>query len=132
MRGSRMLTRGRKRALERMDSTCLITRPGLKAWDEEQGEWTYPTVTVYEGMCRLVDASTGGKKVAAGGQLLVITSPELHLPADTVGVEMSDLVEITGCESRPAIAGEEYSIREPVDGTQVTALRYKVEAADGR
>lgn len=132
MSGSRMLKRGRKRAVERMDATCLITRPGPKTWDEDEGEWTYPAVTVYESICRLVDASTGGKQVAAGGQLLVVTSPELHLPADTAGVRVSDSVEITGCESRPAIVGEKYSIREPVDGTQVTALRYKVVTADAR
>lgn len=132
MRGARMLKRGRKRAIERMDATCLITRPGPKTWDEDFGEHVYPPVTVYADICRLVDASTGGKKVAAGGQLLVVTSPELHLPADTVGVEVSDLVEITRCDSRPSIVGETYKIREPVDGTQVTALRYKVEAADGR
>lgn len=132
MRGARMLERGRKRALERMDSLCVITRPGAQVWDEENGEWVASTVTIYEGVCRLVDASTGGKKVAAGGQLLVITSPELHLPADAAGVEVSDLVELTACASRPAIIGERYMIRETVDGTQVTALRYKVEAADGR
>lgn len=132
MRGARMLKRGRKRAVERMDAECLITRPGSKTWIEETGTHEYTPVTVYEGVCRLVDASTTGRKVAAGGQLLVVTSPELHLPADTVGIQVSDSVLITACESRPSAAGETFSIREPVEGTQVTALRHKVEASHGR
>lgn len=127
-----MLARGRKRARERMDAECLITRPGTRAWDEDEGAWSYPDVEVYGGVCRLVSAGTAGRRAVAGGQLLVVTSPELHLPADTVGVEVSDSVLITGCESRPSIVGETYTIREPVDGTQVTALRFKVVGADGR
>lgn len=132
MRGARMLQRGRKRAVERMDSTCLISRPGPKAFDEDLGEWVYPPVTVYEGVCRLVGASTGGRQADAGGQLLVVTAPEVHFPADTVGVEVSDVVEITACESRPAVVGVKFVVREPVDGTQVTALRFRVGVADGR
>lgn len=132
MRGARMLHRGRKRSLERMDSECVITRPGTKVWDEEAGEWVPQIETVYEGVCRLVDASTGGRRVESGSQLLVVTSPELHLPFDTVGVSVSDSVVITACLSRPAVIGEQYVIREPVDGTQVTALRFRVVAADGR
>lgn len=132
MRGARMLARGRERAVERMDSVCVITRPGAKTWDEETGAYEHPTVTVYEGVCRLVSGSASGRKVTAGGQLLVVTSPEVHLPADTVGVEVSDTVLVTACVSRPSAVGEVFTIREPVEGTQVTALRFRVEAGHGR
>lgn len=132
MRGERMLKRGRKRAQERMDSTCLITRPGPKTWDEPNGVWIYPPVEVYAGECRLKGATTGGRKADAAGQLVVVTSPELHLPADTEGVEVADLVVMTGCTSMPSVIGRTFKVKEPVDGTQVTALRFRVEAASGR
>ena len=132
MRGARMLKRGRQRAVERMDATCLITRPGEKAWDEESGTSRPVLVIVYEGMCQLVGSSTGGRQVNAADQLLVLTSPSLRLPMDAVGVAVSDHVTITACVSRPSAAGEKYTVREPADGTQVTALRYRLEAGHGR
>lgn len=133
MRGARMLERGRRRAIERMDATCVISRPEPeKDWDEDKGEWVAKPVLVYEGACRLVGSSTGGRKVNASDQLLVVTSPLLSLPATVEGVAVSDLVTITGCESRPSAVGEEYTIREPADGTQVTARRFRLEAGHGR
>ena len=132
MRGARMLKRGRKRAVERMDSECLISRPGDKHWDEDEGKWVYAPVIVYEGICRVVGATTGGKQSDAGGQLVVVTSPELHLPADTMGVAVSDTVTIKACFSRPSMVGQAFAIREPVTGTQVTAIRYRMEVADER
>lgn len=132
MRGQRMLKRGRKLARERMDSTCLVTRPGTRKWDEDLGDYTFPSIEVYAGECRVKHSTTGARKAEAGGQLIVVSSPEVHFPAETVGVEVGDLVEITGCQSRPSIAGRRYKVKEPVDGTQVTALRFRVEVADGR
>lgn len=132
MRGERMLRRGRKRAEERMDAVCVVSRPGEKSWDESVGEWVYPPVVVYAGECRVKGSSTGGRKADAGGQLLLVSSPEVHLPAATVGVEVKDQVLITSCQSRPSLAGRKFVLKEPVDGAQVTALRYRVEATDGR
>lgn len=132
MRGERMLRRGRKRAEERMDAVCVVSRPGSKSWDEIAGEWVYLPVEVYVGICRVKGASTGGRKADAAGQLLLVTSPEVHLPADTVGVEVKDEVVVTSCQSRPSLAGRRFVLKEPVDGSQVTALRYRVEATDGR
>lgn len=132
MRGARMLQRGRKRAVERMDAECLITRTGSRTWDEGTGEWVYLPVEVYADVCRVKAPNVGGRKANAGDQLLIVASPELHLPADTEGVEVGDDVVVTSCRSRPALVGRKFKVKEPVDGAQVTALRYRVEAADGR
>lgn len=132
MRGKMMLARGRKRAIERMDSWCVISRPGSRVWDEDAGVWVFQPVTVYEGICRLVGGSFQGKKADVAGQLIVVTSPEIHLPANTVGVAPGDDVTIISCESRPDIAGSTYTIREPFEGTQVTALRFRIEADNER
>lgn len=134
MRGERMLMRGRKRARERMDAECAITRTVMGEIDEETGLRSNIDSPVYSGICRLKGsaAATNMKEVDAGSQLLVTTSPELHLPADTAGVQPGDQVRITKCQSRPALVGRAYKIKAQVEGGQVTALRYRVEAADER
>lgn len=133
MLGRRILTRGRKRARERMDAECTITRTIVGELDRDTGKKPpAQIVEVYAGACRIKQASAVGRKVNAAGQLVVVASPELRLPADTVGVQPGDEVTVTACVSRPALAGRRYTVREPFEGAQTTDLRYRIEVVDGR
>lgn len=122
-----------------MRDRCKVTRaaPGTLL-DEITG--TYPNITtiVYggedgaTGKSRLKHPRMTAKEVDAAGQLLVATSLELQVPVDTADLKPGDLVEMTACPDRPNQIGRRFKIVGPFDGSQTTALRYRVEAFDGR
>ncbi len=126
------LAAARAEVESRMLDACTITRPGEKVWDEELGQWVTSTFTAYEGKCRIRHRTVGDASVESGSQLLAVSETEIHLPALTVGVEVSDTVTITACPTRPAQVGRRFNVSWMMDGSQTTALRYRVEAADGR
>lgn len=123
---------GRRMAESRMTDTCTITRAGSPTWDESKGEYTSTAVSVYSGPCRVKHPSTVARDVDAGSQLLAVTQLELHLPVSAVGVRADDLVTITGSETRAEQSGRKFTVTAPFDGSQTTALRFRIEADDGR
>lgn len=116
----------------RMLDECQVTRPGAKTWDEANGLWLYPPVEVYKGKCRIRHRTVGDASVESGSQLIAVSETEIHVPALTVGIEVSDTVKVTKCPTRPAQVGREFNVSWLMDGSQTTALRYRVEVADGR
>lgn len=126
------LVAARAEVESRMLDECEITRPGVKTWDESKGEWIFASVEVYKGKCRVRHRTVGDASVESGGQLIAVSETEIHIPALTVGVEVSDTVKITKCPTRPAQIGREFNLSWLMDGSQATALRYRVEAADAR
>lgn len=126
------LTLGRRMAESRMTDTCTITRAGSPTWDESKGEYTSTPVQVYSGPCRIKHPTTTAKDVDAGSQLLAVSQLELHVPVTASGVMADDLVTITGSETRAEQSGRKFTIIAPFDGSQTTALRFRIEAADGR
>lgn len=122
----------RVEAESRMTDSCLITRPGDRVFDEDAGEWASEPATVYAGKCRLKPPTTGAVDGDAAGRLVVVSSLALHLPVSAGEVLPGDMVEVVGSETRPAQIGRMFSVAAPFDGSQTTALRYRVEAADGR
>jgi len=126
------LSMGRKLAESRMTDTCKITRAGSQVFNEATGEYTSSTVTVYSGPCRVRQPTSSARDVDAGSQLLAVGQLELHVPVSVAGVHADDAVEITKSATRTEQAGRKFTIIAPFDGSQTTALRFRVEAADGR
>lgn len=122
---------GRRMAESRMTDTVTVTRPGGKTWNESQGEWTITPVTAYSGKARIKHGGSP-RDVEAGSQLLAVGQIEVHVPAGTAAFRPDDTVTVTGCVTRPDQVGRVFTVVAPFDGSQTTALRYRVEAADGR
>lgn len=116
----------------RMTDTCKITRPGEKFWNETTGSYEQTPVTVYQGKCRVRHPSLQGEDVDAGSQLLTKVALEVHLPISVVGVLPSDTIVITKSGTRPEQVGRRFTVHSAFDGSQTTALRYRVEVADER
>lgn len=127
-----VLGMGRRMAESRMTDQCRVTRPGPKVWDEAAGEWVQVPVQVFAGSCRVKHPTVAARAAEAGSQLLVVSSIEVHLPVAAVNVRAGDTVELTGSDTRPEESGRRFTVIAPFDGTQTTALRFRVEVADGR
>lgn len=127
------LDSGRRMAELRMTDSCKVFRL-VEASVPDEGSGTYPVteVVAYVGKCRVKHPTTGGKGVDAGSQLVVVSQVEVHLPLRAAGVLPADTVEITGCLTRPDQVGRRFTIDAPFDGSQTTALRFRVVIADGR
>lgn len=127
-----VLGMGRKLAEARMTDQCRVTRPGPKVWDEAAGQNVHLPVTVYEGPCRVKHPTVAAAEVDAGSQLLTVSALQVHFPVDAVEVRSGDAVEITTSPTRPAETGRKFRVVSEFDGSQTTALRFRVEAFDGR
>lgn len=127
-----VLAMGRRMAEARMLDTCKVTRTARGELDQQTGKHPVTVTEVYAGPCRVKHPTTAAKPGDAGSQLIVVTSLEVHLPATTSGVEAGDVVEITASATRPEQVGRSFKITGPFDGAQTTALRFRVEVADGR
>lgn len=127
-----VLGMGRSMAEARMTDRCRVTRPGPKTWDEDTGEWGFPQVTVFEGPCRVKHPSTGAADADAGSQLVVLSLLEVHLPVAADGVTAGDVVEVIASDTRAGEVGRRFHVKSAFDGSQTTALRYRVEAFDER
>lgn len=122
---------GRRAAEARMLDTVTVTRPGAKVWNEATGEWTVTVSTVYSGKAR-IKHGPAARDVEAGSQLLAVGQLEVHVPVGTAGFEPDDTVTVSGSATRPAQVGRVFTVLAPFDGSQTTALRYRVESDDGR
>ncbi len=126
-----VLGMGRRMAASRMTDSCKITRVGSKTLNEGTGTYTPSVVTVFTGVCRIKSGS-GVSQGDAGSELVVVSQVELHLPVTASGVLPGDTVEITGSLTRADQVGRVFQVVAAFDGSQTTALRYRVEVADGR
>lgn len=115
-----------------MTDTCTVTRAGTKTWDEAAGQYTSTTVQVYSGRCRIKHPSTVSRDVEAGSQLLTVGQLEVHVPVGTAVFAPDDVVTVSSSSTRADQVGRVFTVVAPFDGSQTTALRYRVEAADGR
>lgn len=127
-----VLGMGRRIAESRMTDTCKVTRVIRGAMNDATGKHAVTVTEVYSGPCRVKHPTTVAKDVEAGSQLLAVGSLEVHVPVGTAVFAADDLVEITGSVSRADQVGRKFTVLSPFDGTQTTALRYRVETSDGR
>ncbi len=124
---------GRTMAESRMSDACMVSRGPAEVLDPVTDTWVpNPAASVYSGKCRVKHPTTAGRDVDAGSQLVVVSQVEVHLPLSAVGVLPGDDVVITSCPSRPDQVGRKFTIDAPFDGSQTTALRFRVGVADGR
>lgn len=126
------LTMGRRMAESRMTDSCKVTRKGERVWDEGAGEYVDSPVVIYLGRCRLKHSTAAGSDSSAGSQLVVVSQPEVHLPVSAVGVAPGDEVLMTSSPTRPDLVGRKFVVEGPFDGSQTTALRYRIGVSDGR
>ena len=127
-----VLGMGRRMAEGRMTDTCKVVRPVPGVLNEATGKRAVTYTEVYAGPCRVKHPTTAAKPADAGSQLLVMSALEVHLPVTATGVRAEDVVEITASPTRAEQAGRRFKIVAPFDGSQTTALRFRVEVADGR
>ena len=123
---------GRALAESRMTDTVNATRAGEKEWDEEAGEHVAAVISVYTGPARIKHASSTPKDVEAGSQLLTVGQLEVHVPVGSPVFEADDLITVTACPTRADQVGRVFVVIAPFDGSQTTAVRYRVEVSDGR
>lgn len=127
------LQMSRREAEQGMRDTAKVMRiADSTVLDEETGNYVPVVTEVYLGKSRLKHPRTLAKQVDAGSQLLVESNLELQVPVDTDDFESGDVVEITACPDRPKQVGRKFKIVGPFDGSQTTALRYRVVVFDGR
>ena len=132
MRGERMLIRGRRMAESRMTDTCAVSRRSSSTTtDETTGELPGPS-TVYSGVCRVKHSTGGARDVDAGSQLLAVGQLELHVPVGAAAFAPDDVVTVTASLTRADQVGRVFRVVAPFDGSQSTALRYRIEVFDGR
>jgi hypothetical protein len=127
-----VLGMGRRMAESRMTDTCKVTRISRGVLNESTGKHPETITQVYTGPCRVKHSSMAPMDIEAGSQLLTLGTPEIHVPAGTATFHPDDQVEITWSGTRADQIGRLFKVIAPFDGTQTTALRYRVEADDGR
>lgn len=127
------LLMARREAERDMRDKCKVTRESQgTVLNEVTGEYQTIVSTIYEGKSRLKSPRAAAKQADAGSQLLIATSTEIQLPAQSDDLLVGDVVEMTACPDRPNQIGRKFTVMGPFDGTQTTSLRYRVEVFDGR
>lgn len=115
-----------------MTDTIEVSRAGERVWDEDAGEWTTAPVTVYAGPARVKHDSGRATDADSGSQLMTVGSLEVHVPVGSAVFRQDDRVAVTACPTRPDQVGREFIVTAPFDGSQTTAVRYRVEVFDAR
>lgn len=122
----------RAEAESRMDDLIKTTRAGTKVWDDDSGAWVTSEEVIYEGKARIKRSNELSSDVDAGSQLVTVSQVQVHVPVGSPVFAPNDLIEVTACASRADQVGRVFVVSAPFDGSQTTAVRYRVEVADGR
>jgi hypothetical protein len=97
---------------------------------EESPPPTYDPIqtfdVVYDGPGRFKPEGTVPESEVVAGQVVTVQSPELHLPAGTVGVEPGMLAVCDACPEDPSLVGTVVRVGSRSSRGQVTAARFKV------
>jgi hypothetical protein len=126
------LNAGRSMAQARMTDACVVRRNTANVWDETAGDYVPAVSEIYSGVCRITQTMSTPADVSAGSVLQTVGQLELHVPVGSALFAADDVVQVTGSETRPDQVGRTFVIVAPFDGSQTTALRYKVEVSDVR
>lgn len=122
----------RTEAESRMDDRIKATRVGEKVWDEDNGDWVTSEVVIYEGKARIKRPNDLSTDAESGSQLIAVGRLQVHVPVGSSPFGPDDLIEVTACPTRADQVGRQFYVVAPFDGSQLTAVRYRVEVADGR
>lgn len=127
-----VLSAGRAMAEARMTDSCVVTRKTSGTWDEDAGDYVDADIEIYSGVCRIAFTASTPANINAGSALQSLGQLEIHVPVNAEIFAPDDVVTISQSGTRPDQVGRKFFIVAPFDGSQTTALRYKVEASDAR
>jgi hypothetical protein len=116
--------RGQRLAEVLMTDTCTVTRPsGEQVFDEDTGEYTQGTTTLYTGKCRVRPMpNSSDRQVEAGDAAVEIWPFTVSLPMTATGIKASDKVTITASDD-PGLVDRVLVVRSVAFGSQITARR---------
>lgn len=83
--------------------------------------------TVYEGKCRIRRSDTQGDEQQAGDKGIGVSGFLVSLPMGAVGVQLDDLVTVTGSALDADLVGRRLRVAAVTRGTHVTARRLQCE-----
>lgn len=116
----------RQQAESLMSDRILVTRASGDVWDEDTGQYIPGTETVYEGIGRLRDTSSRGRRVDDAAADTTVMSLTLSVPIGTPA-EVGDVAEVVESATNAALVGNRYRLMEPTDSSYATAARFIIE-----
>jgi hypothetical protein len=123
---SAVLSAGRVAAESRMTDTCTIGDPqaGNGPWNPTTEQYDPdPSAAVYTGKCRVKMPRSMAIEPDAGETTGVVIRPEIHIPADVVGVAVGHRVTVTSAEFNPTLADVVFRVTSLFRDSQATAQR---------
>lgn len=124
-----VMARGRRAAERLMVDRCRVTRSGDPVTNPD-GTVTTPSVTVYEGKCKLQSRSPWPSTPDAGTHNWTLLTSEVHLPVAVAAVRVGD--KVTVLESvDPTNVGRSFLVKAAESATFRTATRLLVEEVTG-
>lgn len=131
MSAAATLARGRALAQSLMTSTCVVTRVIGETWDPVTLQNVPALETVYEGQCRVRQASAQDHAENAADQSFVASLYVLSLPVTgSEEVHRDDLVTVTTCPEDAALEGDRFSIFAAPAYSHGTARRIPVRRTE--
>lgn len=112
-----------------MVDTCTIRRKTGVTTNPDTGQSTPTYVTVYQGKCKVQQATQAQAREERPGQAeLLMVRRELHLPVATSGaVRAGDEVTIDVSVHDPGLTGRKLVVRDEAAKSMATARRLGVE-----
>ena len=121
------LLRGRVVAESLMVDACTIQRPGTPVTDPATGVVTSVLYPVYEGKCKVQSKDSATSSPEAGGQVFVVVSRQVHIPAGAADVRNDDVVTVTASVLNPFGVGRQYRVEGFTPDSFDTAARIPVK-----
>lgn len=125
----------RRQAESRMTDTCRITQPGdgEPVWDPATGTYTQPTVTVYEGKCRIKAPALVNPFQSSGGSVETWQVEEsiLSVPVDAPSIDSAMTVTYLTAPNNPNLPGRVFGVVGPHHESTATAQRVLVREVVG-
>lgn len=88
------------------EETARVTRDGERVWDEEQGEYVYPQVTLYEGPFFEFTHYGYEANTEAGGRHVPTQRSEAWFPVGSFKSTSGDRVEVLESRTDPLRVGK--------------------------
>ena len=118
---------GRRQAEALMSSECEISEQTGETVNGD-GEIVPVFTVVYSGKCKLRWPTATSAELNAGGQIMTVQTPELHLPVEGSGdVRVGHLATIIANPLDAALVGTRLRVRGVQFQTFATARRLQVE-----
>ena len=112
----------RRRADWLMTDSCVIDRPtGSMNWNPDTKRDEPTLERVYEGKCRLKQATMYGASQTMGGHTYTVQQTELHIPYGSYDARVDDVATVTGYRYG-------FRVRGLINLTHATAQRLLVDA----